>query len=97
MGANQAATGGGMSELEWDTGSNASGDDYFSQERRMIADQARLGNISQADAGTLDRVLSAGVWAAAHGHLQLSRILYHRRVQATLLRSGLVHSTRKSG
>jgi anti-sigma regulatory factor (Ser/Thr protein kinase) len=47
-----------MTELEWDTGSGASLGDYFSQERAMIADQARVGNISQSEATRLSHVLS---------------------------------------
>src|SRR5579875_3827337 len=41
--ANQAAVGAGMSELDWDIGSDAAPGDFFSQERAMIADQARIG------------------------------------------------------
>lgn len=56
--ANRAAAGAGMSQLEWDTGSSASAGDFFSQERAMIADQARIGNITQAEATRLGNVLS---------------------------------------
>jgi transcriptional regulator with XRE-family HTH domain/anti-sigma regulatory factor (Ser/Thr protein kinase) len=56
--ANQAAAGAGMSQVEWGTGSSASTGDYFSQERAMIADQARIGNITQAEASRLGAVLS---------------------------------------
>lgn len=56
--ANRAATGAGMSQLEWDSGSADSAGDYFSQERAMIADQARIGNISDAEATRLRHVLS---------------------------------------
>lgn len=56
--ANQAAERAGMSQLEWDSGSEESAGDYFSQERAMIADQARIGNISHAEATQLSRVLS---------------------------------------
>jgi transcriptional regulator with XRE-family HTH domain/anti-sigma regulatory factor (Ser/Thr protein kinase) len=56
--ANQAAVGAGMTELEWDTGSGGSRGDYFSQERAMIADQARTGSISHAEAAQLGLVLS---------------------------------------
>jgi transcriptional regulator with XRE-family HTH domain/anti-sigma regulatory factor (Ser/Thr protein kinase) len=56
--ANRAATGAGMTELEWDIGSGASRGDYFSQERAMIADQARVGNITDAEASKLALVLS---------------------------------------
>jgi transcriptional regulator with XRE-family HTH domain/anti-sigma regulatory factor (Ser/Thr protein kinase) len=57
-GANRAAVGAGMSEFEWDVGSGTSPGDYFSQERAMIADQARVGNISDAEAMRLSLVLS---------------------------------------
>jgi anti-sigma regulatory factor (Ser/Thr protein kinase) len=56
--ANRAAAGGGLTETQWDAASNDSAGDFFSQERAMIAAQARLGNISAADAGNLSRVLS---------------------------------------
>src|SRR5262245_37043891 len=56
--ANRVAAGGGMTETQWDTASNDSSGDFFSQERAMIADQARLGNISAVEAGNLSRVLS---------------------------------------
>jgi transcriptional regulator with XRE-family HTH domain/anti-sigma regulatory factor (Ser/Thr protein kinase) len=56
--ANRVAAGGGMTETQWDTASNDSAGDFFSQERAMIADQARLGNISAADAGNLSHLLS---------------------------------------
>jgi serine/threonine-protein kinase RsbW len=56
--ANRAAVGGGMSELECDIESDASPGDYFSQERAMIAAQARVGNISPVEAIRLGGVLS---------------------------------------
>jgi transcriptional regulator with XRE-family HTH domain/anti-sigma regulatory factor (Ser/Thr protein kinase) len=56
--ATRAAAGGGMSELQWDIGSDESQGDYFSQERAMIADEARMGNISSAEATRLGLVLS---------------------------------------
>jgi transcriptional regulator with XRE-family HTH domain/anti-sigma regulatory factor (Ser/Thr protein kinase) len=56
--ANRAAAGGGMSELEWDVESDTSPGDYFSQERAMIAAQARVGNISPVEATRLALVLS---------------------------------------
>jgi transcriptional regulator with XRE-family HTH domain/anti-sigma regulatory factor (Ser/Thr protein kinase) len=57
-GANRVAVGAGMSDLEWDVGSSTSPGDYFSQERAMIADHARIGNISDAEATRLGLVLS---------------------------------------
>ena len=56
--ASRAAVGAGMSEMEWDMGSGSSAGDYFSQERSMIEDQVRLGNITQTEATQLGRVLS---------------------------------------
>lgn len=56
--ATRAVVGAGMSELEWDSGSGAVSGDYFSQERSMIADQVRIGRISQAEATKLGNVLS---------------------------------------
>jgi anti-sigma regulatory factor (Ser/Thr protein kinase) len=56
--AQRAAAGAGMSQREWDVGSDALPGDYFSQERAMIADQARIGNISHAEATRLSNLLS---------------------------------------
>jgi anti-sigma regulatory factor (Ser/Thr protein kinase) len=56
--AHRAAAGSGMTDLEWDIGSDASPGDYFSQERAMIADQSRRGRISPTEAANLGRVLS---------------------------------------
>jgi transcriptional regulator with XRE-family HTH domain/anti-sigma regulatory factor (Ser/Thr protein kinase) len=56
--ANRVVAVGGMTETQWDAASGGSVGDFFSQERAMIADQTRLGNISAADAGNLSRVLS---------------------------------------
>ena len=56
--ATQAAAGGGMSALEWDTESDTSSGDYFSQERSMIATEARAGHITSDAAANLGRVLS---------------------------------------
>jgi transcriptional regulator with XRE-family HTH domain/anti-sigma regulatory factor (Ser/Thr protein kinase) len=56
--ARAAAVGGGLSDVEWDAQSGASEGDYFSQERAMIADQARVGHISAEQATELLRVLS---------------------------------------
>jgi transcriptional regulator with XRE-family HTH domain/anti-sigma regulatory factor (Ser/Thr protein kinase) len=56
--AQGAAVAAGMSEMEWDVLSGASLGDYFSQERSMIADQARAGNISADQAARLARVLT---------------------------------------
>jgi len=69
--ANRAAVGAGMSAMEWDATSDMSAGDYFSQERAMIADQARMGHISTDQAAELARVLfriqrSASDDAASH-------------------------------
>jgi len=56
--ANRAAAAAGMTEIEWDTASEASSGDYFSQERAMIADQARMGNLSADQAANFARLLS---------------------------------------
>jgi anti-sigma regulatory factor (Ser/Thr protein kinase) len=47
-----------MTAMEWDVTSDASTGDYFSQERAMIAAQARMGHISPDRAANLGRVLS---------------------------------------
>jgi transcriptional regulator with XRE-family HTH domain/anti-sigma regulatory factor (Ser/Thr protein kinase) len=61
--AQRLAAGVGMTAGEWDAASDASQGDYFSQERSMIGEQTRLGNISTAEAaqlrGMLDRLQSA--------------------------------------
>ena len=56
--ANRAAAGAGLTERQWDAASGDSAGDYFSQERAMIADQARRRSISAAEAANLTRVLS---------------------------------------
>jgi transcriptional regulator with XRE-family HTH domain/anti-sigma regulatory factor (Ser/Thr protein kinase) len=56
--ANRVAAGGGLSERQWDAAGVDSPGDYFSQERALIADQARLGKISAAEAANLSRVLA---------------------------------------
>jgi transcriptional regulator with XRE-family HTH domain/anti-sigma regulatory factor (Ser/Thr protein kinase) len=56
--ARRAATGSGMSEIQWDTASDESAGDYFSQERSMIAARTRQGDISIRQAASLGRVLS---------------------------------------
>ena len=58
--ANTAATRAGFSGENWDARSEGSEGDFFSQERAMILDQARVGAISNAQAanlrGVLDRI-----------------------------------------
>ena len=58
--ANQVATRAGLSSETWEARSAGSEGDFFSQERTMISDQARLGAISGAQAaslrGMLDRI-----------------------------------------
>jgi serine/threonine-protein kinase RsbW len=58
LGANRAAASAGLSDLEWDAGSGALSGDFFSQERAMIADQARGGGISHGEATSLNHVLA---------------------------------------
>jgi transcriptional regulator with XRE-family HTH domain/anti-sigma regulatory factor (Ser/Thr protein kinase) len=58
--ANHAASGAGLTSERWDAQSGGSQGDFFSQERALISDQARLGAISGAQAaslrGMLDRI-----------------------------------------
>jgi anti-sigma regulatory factor (Ser/Thr protein kinase)/transcriptional regulator with XRE-family HTH domain len=56
--AERTAIGAGMTSAEWDTQSNVSTGDYFSQERAMIADQASAGNISSHEAARLRDVVT---------------------------------------
>ena len=58
MDASRAVAHAGMSQLDWDVGSDASPGDYFSQELAMIADQARSGGISRTEATRLAQMLS---------------------------------------
>src|SRR6478735_5734874 len=44
--ANQIPAASGLTGPEWDAGIGGLTGDFFSQERAMIADQARVGNIS---------------------------------------------------
>jgi transcriptional regulator with XRE-family HTH domain len=60
----QMMGGAGISQVEWDAGSEASSGDFFSQERAMIADQRRSGAISSAQEMKLRNLLSR-VQAAA--------------------------------
>lgn len=56
--AKRIAAGAGMTGVEWDAGIDGSAGDYFSQERAMIAGQARIGNISADEAASLTGVLA---------------------------------------
>jgi transcriptional regulator with XRE-family HTH domain/anti-sigma regulatory factor (Ser/Thr protein kinase) len=56
--ARTAARAGGLTSEAWDERSSASAGDFFSQERSMIADQLRDGNISPVEATSLRRVLN---------------------------------------
>jgi transcriptional regulator with XRE-family HTH domain len=56
--ATRAAASGGMTQIQWDAASDHSTGDYFAQERALIADQTRLGNISDLEAAGLRRILS---------------------------------------
>ena len=47
-----------MTGTQWDGGGAGSAGDYFSQERAMIADQVRSGNISGDEAANMGRVLA---------------------------------------
>jgi transcriptional regulator with XRE-family HTH domain len=55
--AHRLAASGGMTSAQWDAASDRSEGDWFSQERSLIGEQIRLGNISAADAESLRRVL----------------------------------------
>jgi transcriptional regulator with XRE-family HTH domain/anti-sigma regulatory factor (Ser/Thr protein kinase) len=55
--AAQAARSSGLSSEAWDAQSSQSMGDFFSQERLMIAEQARAGNITPIEAESLRRVL----------------------------------------
>jgi transcriptional regulator with XRE-family HTH domain len=55
--ADEAAVGAGMTAIGWDTQSGDSPGDYFTQQRSMIADQARTGAISRIQATHLGDVV----------------------------------------
>jgi transcriptional regulator with XRE-family HTH domain/anti-sigma regulatory factor (Ser/Thr protein kinase) len=55
--AKEAAADAGLTGEGWDTQSGGSEGDFFSQERAMISDQARLGGISRSQAASLRGVL----------------------------------------
>ncbi len=65
--AQDAALGGGMTETQWDAASDASPGDFFSQERSMIGEQAKLGNLTASQAAGLGRVLARIQDATAPG------------------------------
>jgi transcriptional regulator with XRE-family HTH domain/anti-sigma regulatory factor (Ser/Thr protein kinase) len=56
-GADRAAFGAGLTTAAWDEQSGSSEGDFFTQERAMIADQARSGGISSDQATSLRYVL----------------------------------------
>lgn len=56
--AHRAALSAGLTELDWDTRTDKSAGDYFSQERAVIADQARSGDLTRAEATRVRLVLS---------------------------------------
>jgi serine/threonine-protein kinase RsbW len=56
--AQRAAAGGGMSGEGWDARSDATGGDFFTQERTMIDDEARAGTLSPQQAASLRHVLA---------------------------------------
>ena len=58
VGSGRLAAAAGMTGVQWDGGTAGSAGDYFSQERAMIADQVRIGNISADEAANLSRVLT---------------------------------------
>lgn len=64
--ATRAAASGGMTNEQWDAASDDSSGDFFSQERAMIADQARLGHLSAVKAGNMTRILDRIQGAASN-------------------------------
>jgi anti-sigma regulatory factor (Ser/Thr protein kinase) len=58
LNAEEASSAAGLTPESWDRASDLSEGDYFSQERSMIADQARIGGISIEQAAGLRRVLA---------------------------------------
>jgi transcriptional regulator with XRE-family HTH domain len=58
LNAEQASIAAGLTAESWDQRSDAAEGDFFSQERSMIADQARAGGISNEQAAGLRRMLA---------------------------------------
>ena len=64
--ADRVAHSAGLTSASWDEESDATGGDYFSQERSMIAAQSSSGRISLPDAEDLRRVLDRIQFASVH-------------------------------
>jgi transcriptional regulator with XRE-family HTH domain/anti-sigma regulatory factor (Ser/Thr protein kinase) len=91
--ANQAAVGAGLGGERWDAQSDGSEGDFFSQERAMISDQARMGAISGAQAaslrGVLDRIQEI---TATDGGAAWHPGEYRKRLPCTPLAPGIARA-----
>lgn len=90
--ANQVAARAGLTEETWDAESEGSAGDFFSQERAMIADQARLGRISAPQAaglrGMLDRIQEIAVSDDGAWHPGE----YRKRLPSTTMAPGIARA-----
>jgi anti-sigma regulatory factor (Ser/Thr protein kinase) len=91
--AHDAVAAGGLTDLLWDAQGDASEGDYFSQERAVIADQARLGGISAVQAANLREVLSR-IQNATHSdrHSPWHPGQFRKRFPSTDLAPGLARA-----
>jgi anti-sigma regulatory factor (Ser/Thr protein kinase)/transcriptional regulator with XRE-family HTH domain len=81
--AAEAAEASGLTGDAWDALSSATEGDFFSQERAMIADQARAGHISAGQALGLRRVLTRLQDASAVGLEEWHPGEFRKRLPAT--------------
>jgi transcriptional regulator with XRE-family HTH domain/anti-sigma regulatory factor (Ser/Thr protein kinase) len=91
--AHEAVAAGGLTDLLWDAQGDVSAGDYFSQERALIADQARIGSITADQAANLREVLSR-IQNAAHSDRQSPWHpgQFRKRFPSTDLAPGLARS-----
>jgi anti-sigma regulatory factor (Ser/Thr protein kinase)/transcriptional regulator with XRE-family HTH domain len=83
--AKQAATRAGLTDETWDARSAEVAGDFFSQERSMISDQARLGTISGAQAASLRSVLDRIQGATVRDDVVWQPGEFRKRMPSTVL------------
>jgi len=90
--ASQAAAAAGLTDTTWDTESEASAGDFFTQERAMIAGQAQLGAISEAQAAGLRGVLERMQEFAATGDGSWHPGEYRKRLPSSPASPGIARA-----
>jgi transcriptional regulator with XRE-family HTH domain len=90
--ADRVAVGAGLTSEKWDAQSAGSEGDFFSQERAMISDQARLGSISGGQAASLRGVLDRlqGITGTDDGAWQPGE--YRKRLPSTVSSPGIARA-----